>query len=137
MTGAETLEFLACLRGGTDVAYRAALEELFRLDPDKKIRAGRRATVRRCQTVFLSSHILREVEAVCDRVGILRSGRLVDEGTLTELRHLSAQTVDVTFDGPVPDLSPLPGVRAIPVGSSALRFEVTGRIAPLLAALAD
>ena len=53
----------------------------------------------RGQTVFLCSHILSEVEAVCDRVGILRRGRLVDEGTLAELRHLSAQTIDVTFDG--------------------------------------
>jgi hypothetical protein len=51
----------------------------------------------RGQTVFLSSHILSEVEALCDRVGILRRGRLVDEGTLQELRHLAAQTVDVTF----------------------------------------
>ena len=54
----------------------------------------------RGQTVFLSSHILSEVEAVCDRVGILRNGRLVEQGTLPELRHLSAQTVDITFDGP-------------------------------------
>ena len=53
----------------------------------------------RGQTVFLSSHLLAEVEAVCDRVGILRRGRLVDEGTLGELRHLTAQTVDVTFTG--------------------------------------
>ncbi len=59
----------------------------------------------RGQTVFLSSHILSEVEAVCDRVGILRNGRLVDEGTLAELRHLSAQTVDVTFAGPAPELA--------------------------------
>ena len=44
----------------------------------------------RGQTVFLSSHILSEVEALCDRVGILREGRLVDEGTLAELRHLLA-----------------------------------------------
>src|SRR5262249_10134293 len=51
----------------------------------------------RGQTVFLSSHILSEVEALCDRVGILRQGRLVDEGTLAELRHLSAQTIEVTF----------------------------------------
>ena len=58
----------------------------------------------RGQTVFLSSHILSEVEAVCDRVGILRNGRLVDEGTLAELRHLSVHTVDVTFAGPAPDL---------------------------------
>src|SRR5271157_489761 len=51
------------------------------------------------QTVFLSSHILSEVEALCDRVGILRCGRLVDEGTLGELRHLAVQTVEVTFVG--------------------------------------
>ena len=64
----------------------------------------------RGQTVFLSSHILSEVEALCDRVGILREGRLVDEGTLAELRHLGAQTVEVTFAGPAPQLPPLPGV---------------------------
>ena len=57
----------------------------------------------RGQTVFLSSHILSEVEALCDRVGILREGRLVDEGTLSDLRHLVAQTVEVTFDGPAPE----------------------------------
>ena len=51
----------------------------------------------RGQTIFLSSHILSEVEGLCDRVGILRNARLVDEGTLDELRHLSAQTVEVTF----------------------------------------
>ena len=45
----------------------------------------------RGQTVFLSSHILSEVEALCDRVGILSNGRLVDEGTLAEMRHLGAQ----------------------------------------------
>jgi ABC-2 type transport system ATP-binding protein len=49
----------------------------------------------RGQTVFLSSHILSEVEALCDRVGILSGGRLVDEGTLEQLRHLSSHTVEV------------------------------------------
>ena len=58
----------------------------------------------RGQTVFLSSHILSEVEALCDRLGILREGRLVDEGTLEELRHLAAQTVDVTFAGQAPEI---------------------------------
>jgi ABC-2 type transport system ATP-binding protein len=90
----------------------------------------------RGQTIFLSSHILSEVEALCDRVGILRQGRLVDQGTLAELRHLSAQTVDVTFDGPAPHLEEIPGVKTIPAGANALRFEVTGAIEPLLAALA-
>ena len=44
----------------------------------------------RGQTVFLSSHILSEVEALCDRVAILRAGRLVEVGTLADMRHLSA-----------------------------------------------
>jgi ABC-2 type transport system ATP-binding protein len=90
----------------------------------------------RGQTIFLSSHILSEVEALCDRVGILRSGRLVDQGTLAELRHLSARTVDVTFAGQAPDLPPLPGVQVERAGPNALRFEVQGSVGPVIAALA-
>ena len=91
----------------------------------------------RGQTVFLSSHILSEVEALCDRVGILRDGRLVDEGALSDLRHLAAQTVEVTFDGPAPSLPPLDGrARRCRAGENALRFEVTGGVGPLIAALA-
>ena len=84
----------------------------------------------RGQTVFLSSHILSEVEALCDRIGILREGRLVDEGTLADLRHLSAQTFDVTFAGAAPDIG---GERT---GESSLRFEVHGSPGPLLKTLA-
>jgi len=178
LTSAETFEFLARLRGGTDVAYRDALIKRFALDTSKKIRAlskGNRQKVqlvaalatradlllldeptsgldplmevafRECikeakdrgQTVFLSSHILSEVEALCDRVGILRQGRLVDEGTLAQLRHLAAQTVEVTFAGPAPELAQLPGVHSESAGPSALRFEVTGSVGPLIAALAE
>ena len=90
----------------------------------------------RGQTVFLSSHILSEVEAVCDRVGILRDGRLVDQGTLQELRHLSAQTVEVTFTEPAPQLPALAGVEVSSAGPKALRFEVSGSIGPLIAMLA-
>jgi ABC-2 type transport system ATP-binding protein len=90
----------------------------------------------RGQTVFLSSHILSEVEALCDRVGILRDGRLVDEGTLGELRHLSAQTVEVTFEGRPPSFDGLDGVTAAPAGENAVRFEVSGSVGPLIAALA-
>jgi ABC-2 type transport system ATP-binding protein len=89
------------------------------------------------QTVFLSSHILSEVEALCDRIGILREGRLVDEGTLQELRHLAAQTVEVTFEGPAPSLPALAGVHAQSAGPNALRFEVSGSVGPLIAALAE
>jgi ABC-2 type transport system ATP-binding protein len=90
----------------------------------------------RGQTVFLSSHILSEVEALCDRVGILKQGRLVDQGTLAELRHLSSHTVEVTFREAVPELGPLPGIHVVSAGHSALRFEVTGPIEPLIDALA-
>lgn len=90
----------------------------------------------RGQTVFLSSHILSEVEALCDRVGILREGKLVDEGTLAELRHLAVQTVEVTFSGQAPELPPLPGVQVQSAGRGALRFEVSGSVGPLIAALA-
>ncbi|MGO8873357.1 MAG: ATP-binding cassette domain-containing protein [Acidimicrobiales bacterium] len=89
----------------------------------------------RGQTVFLSSHILSEVEALCDRVGILRNGRLVEQGTLAELRHLSAQTVEVTFEGPAPQMPVLPGVHTATVGPNALRFEVFGPVRPLIATL--
>ena len=91
----------------------------------------------RGQTVFLSSHILSEVEALCDRVGILRDGRLVDEGTLAELRHLAVQTVEVTFAGRAPELPALEGVQAHGAGPNALRFEVSGSVGPLIAALAE
>jgi polyether ionophore transport system ATP-binding protein len=128
------------------VAAFASRAELLILDEptaglDPLMEAAFRETVRECtergQTIFLSSHILSEVEAVCDRVGILRAGRLVDEGTLQQLRHLSAHTVEATFEGPVPALPELAGVVAEPAGESAVRFEVTGALRPLLAALAE
>jgi ABC-2 type transport system ATP-binding protein len=92
---------------------------------------------RRGQSVFLSSHILSEVEALCDRVGILRQGRLVEQGSLDQLRHLSAQTIDVTFEGPAPEMPALPGVHAHAVGPNALRFEVFGPVRPVIAALGE
>jgi len=91
----------------------------------------------RGQAVFLSSHILSEVEALCDRIGILRRGRLVDEGTLAELRHLSGETVEVVFAGTPPAIPPLEGVAVKPQGANALRFEVTGKVGPLLRELAQ
>jgi ABC-2 type transport system ATP-binding protein len=85
--------------------------------------------------VFLSSHILSEVEALCDRVGILRAGRLVEEGTLAELRHLSAHVVEATFAGRSPSLE-LDGVTAVPTGPNSMRFDVRGPIGPLVDRLA-
>ncbi len=90
----------------------------------------------RGQTVFLSSHILSEVEALCDRVGILRDGRLVEIGTLGEMRHLSGLTVEATFDGSVPDLSRVPGVTSVEVEGRVVRCQVRGTVEPLLKVLA-
>ena len=90
----------------------------------------------RGQAVFLSSHMLSEVEALCDRVGILRRGRLVDQGTLAELKHLSATTIEATFAGEAPPIEPLPGVEVERVAPEKLRFEVSGDVGPLIDELA-
>ena len=90
----------------------------------------------RGQSVFLSSHVLSEVEALCDRVAILRVGRLVETGTLAEMRHLSAVSVEATFDGAVPDLSGVPGVSALGAHGQVVRLQLAGPVEPLLSALA-
>lgn len=64
----------------------------------------------RGRTVLLSSHILSEVEALCDRVTIIRAGRTVESGTLTELRHLTRTSVAADLARPAPGLDQLTGV---------------------------
>ena len=88
------------------------------------------------QTVFLSSHILSEVEALADRVAILRGGRLVEVGTLAEMRHLSALSVEATFDSSPPDLSSVLGVSDVEVDGNRVRLQVRGSVEPLLERLA-
>ena len=90
----------------------------------------------RGQTVFLSSHILSEVEALCDRVAILRAGSLIEVGSLAEMRHLSALSIDAEFDTTPPDLSRVPGVTAVRVEGNRVRCQVAGSVEPLLTVLA-
>ena len=90
----------------------------------------------RGQTVFLSSHVLSEVEALCDRVAILRAGRLAEIGTLAQMRHLSAVTVEATFPGSPPAVDTVAGVSAVRVAGHTLTCEVRGPIAELLTVLA-
>jgi ABC-2 type transport system ATP-binding protein len=90
----------------------------------------------RGQAVFLSSHILSEVEALSDRVAIIRAGELVEVGTLAEMRHLSALSVDATFDTTPLDLSKIPGVIAVEVEGNRVRCQVIGSVEPLLGVLA-
>ena len=108
------------------------------LDPvmEQAFRLSIREAVERGQTVFLSSHVLSEVEALCDRVAILRRGRLAEIGTLAQLRHLSALTVEATFPGQPPDLAGIPGVSAVTVAGRQLTCQVRGPVGDLLAALA-
>jgi polyether ionophore transport system ATP-binding protein len=88
------------------------------------------------QTVFLSSHILAEVEALCDRLAILRSGKLTELGTLAEMRHLSSMKVEATFDGNPPDITGITGVTEVKVWDHQLTCQVRGDVAPLVSALA-
>jgi ABC-2 type transport system ATP-binding protein len=90
------------------------------------------------QTIFLSSHQLAEVEAVCDRVAILRSGRLVEIDTIADLRRLRRTVVDVSYRGAPPTLDNVPGVSNINrFDANRLRFSLTGGPAPALRALAS
>ncbi len=75
-------------------------------------------------TVLLSSHILAEVEALCDRISIIKEGTIVETGTLTELRHLTRTSVSVETGRPVTGLSALPGVYNLTVDGALARFSV-------------
>ena len=89
----------------------------------------------RGQTIFLSSHILSEVEALCDRVGILREGRLIEIGTLEHMRHFSALQLEISFAGEVPDLSSAPGVSVVKSGGQNVSLQLSGPVKPLLEVL--
>jgi ABC-2 type transport system ATP-binding protein len=89
-------------------------------------------------TVFLSSHILSEVEKACGRVGIIREGRLVKVDTVDALRDLAHHQVELRFAGPVPatEFEALPGVSEVVVDDHVLRMRVSGAITPVVQAAA-
>ncbi len=165
LTGGETIDLLARLRGRLDADRKDQLLERLQLDPTKKARTyskGNRqkvalvaalasdvelllldeptagldplmeAVFRECiaeerdrgRTVLLSSHILAEVEALCDRVSIVRDGRTVESGTLAELRHLTRTTLVAELDAPPVGLDRLPGVHALDVQGTVVRCQV-------------
>ncbi|WP_323960967.1 ATP-binding cassette domain-containing protein [Arthrobacter sp. JZ12] len=89
-------------------------------------------------TVLLSSHILSEVEQLCDRVTIIRAGTAVESGTLGELRHLQRTHFRVTGLTDPSRLSALPGVHAVTVGDGAVEFDVDpSDLASVLAGIAE
>jgi ABC-2 type transport system ATP-binding protein len=109
------------------------------LDPlmEQVFRACVREAHDRGQTVLLSSHILSEVEAVCDRVAMLRAGRIIETGHLDVLRGLAALRVQAELGASTPDLSHLAGVRNVVVDGRTIECDVVGSMEPLLRTFAE
>jgi ABC-2 type transport system ATP-binding protein len=104
------------------------MEEVFQTCVEEERHRGR--------TVLLSSHILSEVEALCDRVTIIRKGRTVETGTLADLRHLTRTSITAELATPPAGLADLPGVQALDVEGTRVRCEVdTDKLDGLLTAL--
>ncbi len=180
LTGKQTLEYFANLRGGVDPAYQAMLIDRFDLEAGKRFKEYSKgnkqkvgviaalqhkpellvldeptsgldplvqqtffATVREHvaggATVFLSSHILSEVEKSCHRVAIIRDGQIVKLGTVEGLRDLAHHQVELRFAGPVPSdtFAHLPGVSEVVAEDHVLRMRVTGAITPVVRAAAQ
>jgi ABC-2 type transport system ATP-binding protein len=109
------------------------------LDPlmEREFRRCVREARERGQTVFLSSHQLAEVEAVCDRVAILRAGRLVEIDSIADLRRLRRTVVEVSYRNSKPLLDNADGVSAVEhLDGNRLRFSLSGSPAAALRALA-
>ncbi|PZS39592.1 MAG: hypothetical protein DLM62_07430 [Pseudonocardiales bacterium] len=106
------------------------MEAAFRDCVNEEREAGR--------TVLLSSHILSEVEALCERVTIIRAGRTVDSGALADLRHLSRTSVRAELDRPPEGLAGLPGVHDLEITGNRVSCQVDndalGELLRLLAA---
>jgi ABC-2 type transport system ATP-binding protein len=79
------------------------------------------------RTVLLSSHILAEVEALCDKVSIIRNGRTVESGTLAELRHLTRTSITAELAGPPNGLAKLENIHDLKVEGNRVRFDVETR----------
>ncbi len=179
LTGGQTIEYFANLRGGVEAAYQAELVERLDIDPSRKFREYSKGNKQKIglvialqhkpellvldeptsgldplvqqtfyevireaksagRTVFLSSHILSEVEKTCDRVGIIRDGRLVKVGKVEELRDLAHHQVEIAFVGAVPEreFAALPGVSDVTVRDQVMHLRVTGSMAPIIRAAA-
>ena len=180
LTGGQTIEYFANLRGGVDPLYQADLVTRLDVDPTRKFREYSKGNKQKIglivalqhrpdllmldeptsgldplvqqtfyevireakgegRTVFLSSHILSEVEKTCDRVAIIRDGRLVKVDRVEALRDLAHHQVELRFTGEVPvsAFAGLPGVSDVAVEDNVLRLRVAGSITPVVRAAAQ
>jgi ABC-2 type transport system ATP-binding protein len=90
------------------------------------------------RTVLLSSHILAEVEALCDRVSIIRLGRTVESGSLADMSHLTRTTITAEITAPASALAEQPGVHDLAVSDGHVSFDVdTAHLAAAVRRLSD
>jgi ABC-2 type transport system ATP-binding protein len=179
LTGGQTIEYFASLRGGVDALYQADLIARLDIDPSRKFREYSKGNKQKVglvvalqhrpdllildeptsgldplvqqtfyeiirkakaegRTIFLSSHILSEVEKTCDRVAIIRDGRLVKVDRVEALRDLSHHQVELMFAGPVPatEFEALPGVTDVKVTDHLMTMRVAGSMTPVVRAAA-
>jgi ABC-2 type transport system ATP-binding protein len=175
LTGGQTIDYFANLRGGVDAAYQADLISRLNLDTSRRFKEYSKGNKQKVglivalqhrpdllmldeptsgldplvqqtffdiireakaegRTVFLSSHILSEVENTCDRVGIIRDGRLVKVDRVEALRDLAHHQVELRFAGEVPlgAFSSLPGISDLSADDHVLRMRVSGSITPVV-----
>lgn len=89
-------------------------------------------------TVLLSSHILSEMEVLCEKVTIIRAGKTVESGTLESMRHLSRTSIKAELAGPPPDLSRIPGIEDVTVEGNTVYAQVdAGSLGELIRVLGD
>jgi ABC-type multidrug transport system ATPase subunit len=175
LTGGQTIEYFANLRGKVDRLYQADLVARLDLDPSRRFREYSkgnkqkvglvialqhrpdllvldeptsgldplvqqtffqvlRETVAEGRTAFLSSHILGEVERTCDRVAIIRDGRLVAVDRVEALRSLAHHQLELRFAAPVAPsaFSSIPGVSDVTGIEGGLQMRVSGSMAPVV-----
>ena len=175
LTGGQTIDYFANLRGGVDAAYQADLIRRLDIDTSRKFKEYSKGNKQKVglivalqhrpdllildeptsgldplvqqtffevireakaegRTVFLSSHILGEVEKTCDRVAIIRDGLLVKVDRVEALRDLAHHQVELRFSGEVPvaAFSRLPGVSDVTADEHVLRLRVSGSITPVV-----
>lgn len=89
-------------------------------------------------SIFLSSHILSEVEQLCDRISIIRQGRVIDSGTLEEMRHLTRNKITLQASSPLKGIEKLPGVHNVSAENGTMHFDLDNdQTSAVLAFLAD
>ncbi|HMS23891.1 MAG TPA: ABC transporter ATP-binding protein [Candidatus Saccharibacteria bacterium] len=98
-----------------------------------------RENKKRGKTFFISSHNLAEVRKICDKVGIIKAGKLVSESSISDLALEASHTFLITFKGPPPrtKLNQLKGIKAVPSGQNSLRVHAHGDLTPLLKTLSN